>query len=145
MFMFDIKCPKWICVHHVVVIAWHHYLLPTPLPWCMLFVYWNWIHAFLYRSTRNWTMLTTTSSTSYKTVVFVDRTIQLWAVQDAAYQMSSIRMSTKWSDPSCTVCCIVTDSAVLVVCTLASMPVRYPDWLSCRMQSAWHANMVTPD
>ena len=43
--------------------------------------------------------------------------------------MSSIWMSTKWSDPSCTVCCIMTDSAVLVVCTLASMPVRYPDWL----------------
>ena len=38
-------------------------------------------------------------------------------------------MSTKWSDSRCTGCCIVTDSAVLVVCTLASMPVRYPDWL----------------
>ena len=38
-------------------------------------------------------------------------------------------MSTKWSDPSCTVCCIMTDSTVLVVCTLASMPVRYPNWL----------------
>ena len=38
-------------------------------------------------------------------------------------------MSTKWSDPSCTVCCIMTDAAVLVVCTLASIPVRYRDWL----------------
>ena len=36
IFMFDIKCQKWICVHHVVVIAWHHYLLPTPLPCCLL-------------------------------------------------------------------------------------------------------------
>ena len=80
MFMFDIKCQKWIYLHHVVVIALHHYLLPTPLPWCMLFVYWNWIHAFLYRSTRNGTMLNTTSSTNYRTVVFVDRTIQLWAM-----------------------------------------------------------------
>ena len=43
--------------------------------------------------------------------------------------MSSIWMSTKWSDPSCTVCCIMTDAAVLVVCTLASIPVRYRDWL----------------
>ena len=50
-------------------------------------------------------------------------------------------MSTKWSDPSCSVCCIVTDSAVLVVCTLASMPVRYPDWLEtnveCRVLDMW--------
>ena len=58
IFMFDNKCQKGICVHYVVVITWHHYLLPNPLPWCMFFVYWNWIHAFLYRSTRNWTMLT---------------------------------------------------------------------------------------
>jgi len=64
IFMFDIKYHKLICIHHVVVITWHHYLLQTPLPWCMFFVYWNWIHAFLYRSTRNWTILTTTSSTS---------------------------------------------------------------------------------
>ena len=64
IFMFDIQFQKWICVHQVIVITWHHYLLPTPLPWCMFFVYWNWIHAFLYRSTRNRTMLTTTSSTS---------------------------------------------------------------------------------
>ena len=34
IFMFDIKCQKWICVHHVIVITRHHYLLPTPLPWC---------------------------------------------------------------------------------------------------------------
>ena len=50
-------------------------------------------------------------------------------------------MSTKWSDPSCTVCCIVTDSAVLVVCTLASMPVWYPDWretnVECRVLDMW--------
>ena len=43
-------------------------------------------------------------------------------------------MSTKWSDPSCSVCCIVTDSAVLVVCTLASMPVRYPDRLETNVE-----------
>ena len=55
-------------------------------------------------------------------------------------------MSTKWSDPSCTVCCIMTDSTVLVVCTLASMPVRYPDWLetnaeclTCKYGEAWLA------
>ena len=64
IFILDIKCQKWICVHHVIVITWYHYLLPTTLPCCMFFVYWNWIYAFLYRSTRNWTMLTTTSSTS---------------------------------------------------------------------------------
>ena len=29
--MFDIKCQKLICVHHVIVITWHHYLLPTPM------------------------------------------------------------------------------------------------------------------
>ena len=52
-------------------------------------------------------------------------------------------MSTKWSDPSCTVCCIIT---VLVVCTLASMPVRCPDWLetnaeclTCEYGDAWLA------
>ena len=43
-------------------------------------------------------------------------------------------MSTKWSDPSCTVCCIVTDSTVLVLCTLASMPIRYPDWLETNVE-----------
>ena len=55
-------------------------------------------------------------------------------------------MSTKWSDPSCTVCCIMTDSTVLVVCTLASMPVRYPNWLetnaeclTCKYGEAWLA------
>jgi hypothetical protein len=55
-------------------------------------------------------------------------------------------MSTKWSDPSCTVCCIMTDSTVLVVCTLASMPVRYPNWLetnaeclTCEYGEAWLA------
>ena len=47
--------------------------------------------------------------------------------------MSSIRMSTKWNDPSCIVF-IVTDSPVLIVCTLASRPVRYPDWLETNVE-----------
>jgi len=46
-----------------------------------------------------------------------------------------------WSDPSSTVCCMVTDSPVLVVCTLASMAVRYPDCLEssveCRVLDMW--------
>ena len=35
MFMFDIKCQTLICVHRVIVITWHHYLLPIPLPLCL--------------------------------------------------------------------------------------------------------------
>ena len=49
--------------------------------------------------------------------------------------MSRIRMSTKWNDPICTVCCIVTDSPVLMACTLPSRPVRYLDWLETNVES----------
>ena len=90
IFMFDIKCKKWICVHHVIVITWHHYLLPTPLPWCMFFVYWNLIQYMLFFTGQQETEqcllpLVQQVNMLYRTVVFVDKIIQQWAVQYAAY------------------------------------------------------------
>jgi hypothetical protein len=97
------------------------------------FVDWNWIHAFLYRSTRNWTMLTTRYHYFNKLICYTGQ-LYLWTRLYNSEPCNMLHIK-----------CQV--STVLVVCTLASMPVRYPDWLetnaecrvTCEYGEAWLA------
>ena len=67
----------------------------------------------------------------YWTVVFADNIMQPWAMLHIKCLVFECRSSEVIP---VVLCCIVTDSPVLMVCTLASRPVRYPDWLETNVE-----------
>ena len=81
IFKFDIKYQKCICIHHVVVITWCHYLLQTPLP-CFLFTEIEYMLFFTGQQVTEQCLLPLVQQVNmlYRTVVFVEKTIQTWAM-----------------------------------------------------------------